>query len=412
MERLIRWLRGYVRVSFSGKQTMRFLNLCRNHGIIWWNVIPGQGNILVSDFFRLRPLLRKTRTRIHVERRIGARFVLARLLHHPSLVLAALLMASFLYIPTLFIWNIQVQAGTYYTEEWVKEVLSEEGIVPGIPRSKIDCQKVEDLLRKHFPLICWSSVSKSGSCLMISFKESETDGVTGKESGEVEQKKPSSLIAACDARVTGIFTRAGTPMVKKGDEVHKGDVLVFGGVLYHSDEGVVATAAGVYADADVDLEYELAYKDQFSIKIEERTPKGEKTKKYGIQCFGRTIWQPFTEYEKEVEYVTDAWEVLPENAWCGPVTILTRQEQGYTVQWKKQTKTEAKKVAKQRSSRYFQKLEEKGVSILENHVTIEIVGFECKVSGRLKVRERAQGRTRVTSEELLSKLGAYGYEEE
>ena len=62
---------GYVKISVSGDQLERFLNLCRARGISMEKIRyhqPGMftGILLAEDFFRLQPVRRKTKVHIHI----------------------------------------------------------------------------------------------------------------------------------------------------------------------------------------------------------------------------------------------------------------------------------------------------------------------------------------------------------
>ena len=70
-----------LRISVTGESYDRFLNLCANHGIALWN-LEYHGNayemdISVQGFRMLRPLVKKSRTRVRIIRRQGLPFFLA-----------------------------------------------------------------------------------------------------------------------------------------------------------------------------------------------------------------------------------------------------------------------------------------------------------------------------------------------
>lgn len=59
--------------------TFRFLNLCARHEIMFWKIQPDSPTqvsfyIRLQDLYELRPYLRKTKTRIHIRKRIGFPF--------------------------------------------------------------------------------------------------------------------------------------------------------------------------------------------------------------------------------------------------------------------------------------------------------------------------------------------------
>lgn len=61
------------------KQHFPFLNLCARHEIMFWKIQPDSPTqvsfyIRLQDLYELRPYLRKTKTRIHIRKRIGFPF--------------------------------------------------------------------------------------------------------------------------------------------------------------------------------------------------------------------------------------------------------------------------------------------------------------------------------------------------
>ena len=79
---LIKYTRGYVYVRLTGYAPERFLNLCGNRGILIWNLKPCEEGyefcISINGFRRLKPILKKTKTTIHILKRKGLPFELYR----------------------------------------------------------------------------------------------------------------------------------------------------------------------------------------------------------------------------------------------------------------------------------------------------------------------------------------------
>ena len=75
MTALLRYLSGYVCVELTGYATERFLNLCTNHDINLWNMDHKEDTytfcMSLEDFWKIRPMVRKTRTKIRITKRCG-----------------------------------------------------------------------------------------------------------------------------------------------------------------------------------------------------------------------------------------------------------------------------------------------------------------------------------------------------
>lgn len=400
MEKFFFWLTGYLYISFQGPQTVRFLNLCRNHGIMLSKLEMGRARICVRDFRKLQGIARKTRTRIHIEEKRGGCFLIQRILGHFSIVAAVLLFCGTLFLCSLFVWDISVEGGKKYTQEWMLSYLQTQGIETGCLKSKVDCERIEQKIREDFRDIGWVSVALSGTCIRVSIVETQMP--------ELYQPslEASHLIAGHDGMVSYIMTRSGTPKVKLKQQVKKGDVLVEGMLRLYGEEGTVTECQGICADADIFIDFVKKYQNTFSLKKKVRVYTGREKEQIGLSFAGKSIFFPFFSdpYEKK-EVTEQETKLYLTKTFCLPVRFREKKEKEYEERWEKMSRGEAEAEAKRQLQEYFAKLEKKGVSILENRVTIEVVESECRMSGQLLLRENVTGRRKVSKEELLSEIG-------
>ena len=74
---VIKYFKGYVYVRLSGYAPERFLNLCGSHDILIWNLKSTKDGyefcISVAGFKQLRPILKKTRTHIRIQKDMACR---------------------------------------------------------------------------------------------------------------------------------------------------------------------------------------------------------------------------------------------------------------------------------------------------------------------------------------------------
>ena len=135
----VRWLRGYVRLCVAGYSPERFLNMCCFHQLFIWGLEPtgkGYGMYMsISDFRKLKPLVRKTHTKVTLEGRYGFPFFLARYrkrkLFFAGLFLCAVLLRGY----SLFIWDIHFEGNVRYPDTTLAEFLESEGVAPAMLRS-------------------------------------------------------------------------------------------------------------------------------------------------------------------------------------------------------------------------------------------------------------------------------------
>lgn len=75
---VLQYISGYLRIRVEGYSPERFINLCSYHGIYLWNLKPCghayEMNISVRGFRELKPVIRKTRTKVVIMERAGFPF--------------------------------------------------------------------------------------------------------------------------------------------------------------------------------------------------------------------------------------------------------------------------------------------------------------------------------------------------
>ena len=71
-------MKGFIRIRVTGYSTERFLNACCHKGISLWELQPVQGayemNISIQGFRQLKPIIRKTGTKVVIVKRLGLPF--------------------------------------------------------------------------------------------------------------------------------------------------------------------------------------------------------------------------------------------------------------------------------------------------------------------------------------------------
>ena len=139
---IIKFFRGFVCVRLSGYAPERFLNLCGNRDIVIWNLERDGDDyefyISVQAFRTLRPIAKKTRTKLVVKKRFGFPFWLHRYRRRKLFFGGILLFFLILILLSQFIWNIEINGNSYITDETVLAYLKEQDLSFGTPKKKFD----------------------------------------------------------------------------------------------------------------------------------------------------------------------------------------------------------------------------------------------------------------------------------
>ena len=141
------WQKGYLNLIIRGYGTERFLNLCARAGIEIWKIAQEEEDVVccmeLPDFYRIRPLVRKTGVRVRIRKRCGLPFALYRNRKRWLLFMGPLLVLLILVVMSLYVWNISIEGNRRYTDDGLMQYLETIGIQPGMRKSKISCSQLE-----------------------------------------------------------------------------------------------------------------------------------------------------------------------------------------------------------------------------------------------------------------------------
>ena len=132
MKEFFRYLQGYLRIRVWGYSPERFMNLCGSRGILLWDITRREEDYLMyislSGFFRLRPVVRKTGTRVSVLERCGLPFLLRRMRRRKVFVMGLPACLAFLIVMSRFIWAIDFEGNRSVTDDMLMDFLTANGV--------------------------------------------------------------------------------------------------------------------------------------------------------------------------------------------------------------------------------------------------------------------------------------------
>ena len=148
----VKYFQGYVRVRLFGYAPERFFNLCSNRNILIWNLEYHDDQyefcISLRGFRQLKPILKKTRTKLVIVERIGLPFAMRRYRKRKLFFAGVVLCCVLLYTMSLFVWKIEVNGNLHETDSNIIKFLQEKKVYHGLLKSKIDCEKIEEAGQK------------------------------------------------------------------------------------------------------------------------------------------------------------------------------------------------------------------------------------------------------------------------
>lgn len=235
---LYRYIKGYLLIKISGANAYELINMAsfNKTPIFWCKYVKGDvlGYMTIENFKHLRKHKRGIKCKVKILKKYGLPFIISRYKNRYGILLGFIIFFIFLEFMSGFIWNIDVRGNSKISDNEILTVCKEMGIKEGTKKSKINTiYSAQQLLLKNENL-AWASLNIETCNLTVNVTE-----VKKKEQG----KKFSNLIARDDGVVEKIDVTSGNVLVRVGQEVKEGDVLV-SGIIEKADETLFVASKG------------------------------------------------------------------------------------------------------------------------------------------------------------------------
>lgn len=264
-------------------------------------------------------------------------------------------------------------------------------IKEGMRKNRINSDEIEKEIRRKYNDISWVCAEVKGTNLIVHIKENYITEISAKED------KTYDLIANRDCTIKSILVRKGKGVVKAGDKVKKGDVLISGIVDVFNESGEKIFTKLCNADGDVVGITNLSYNDKISDTYFVKNIKHKRT--YYAPLVAGYTWnikendKNETVVKSERNFKAFGNFYLPFGMEKYVVTKFEKEKRNYT-------KEEAKKKLYDRFNYKMSILEQKGYKILEKNVKIWQWKKHYVFSGTIKCLEPLGKVSYIESEKI------------
>ncbi len=321
-----RFIGGYVIIQIEGLSLERFLNAMLSAGTPVW-ALERTGRTCVrlrikrKDFFRLIPIRRRYRCRVHVLEKRGLPFLWGALWRRKVLLFGSVaLAAGFAFLSTRVLF-VRVTGCERMEEDLLMSALAEKGVTPFMPWRGVDYVRIANDTAALFDEIAWLGLHRDGVFLTVEVRESIP-------LPEIEDYSvPCDVVATKAGVVVDITVLRGKAAVRPGDRVVDGQVLISGTVQYKDTPPYLTRARGTVSAAIV---YDVRVEAKKTVPVILETGR---THRYVCICIGsRVIYQTPSPYP--LAYVEAGAPVVVSQL-LTPVTV----ESGVWVEQKESERT-------------------------------------------------------------------------
>ncbi|MBQ7760769.1 MAG: sporulation protein YqfD [Clostridia bacterium] len=259
-----------ISIETKSKATL-FTEILKNE--LTYESVEFKGNNVILTikeryFKKFDFVLKSLQLRYTISKKYGVNELLFLIFKRKGLLFGGIFLIFTLLISSKFVWQINVYGEEKMSKEEVLEELSQNGLAVGTSISSINYDSLHNKILLNSNKIAWISVNIDGNIANVNIKETKNEEIKHEE-------KYGNVVANKEGQICSIKLIEGEKVVKIGDIVKKGDLLISGiidsqaqGVLYCKANGVVN--AYTHTEIVVETSYVQTTKKYVSVDVQQK----------------------------------------------------------------------------------------------------------------------------------------------
>jgi len=395
----IQYAKGFVRIKITGFGIERFLNMAAYRGVYLWDVQrTPEGvelNVTIKGFKMLKGCARKTRCRTKIIQKNGLPFLLHRYRKRKLLMGGVVFFVLGLFILSSFIWRIEIEGNETIPHEAVLVFMEEQGLRIGAPKFRLSDRELQQSLVTNFEEISWADVHTRGTRTTIRLAEALP------QQEVINRQIPTHVIATTDGLITNVVAWSGAPMVRQGDIVRAGEMLVSGRLELVPD---TPDTPIVYVHAHAEIWARRYHQIEFSVPLaySQKVYTGQTATSRALQLLflgNRSITIPgssniFASYDK----ITTHHQPGVSTSYPLPVVLSVTTYSQFVWETRTRTIQEAKALAEQMITNRIMREFDFAIDVIDRQVTFRETDSVLHVSATIITHERIDKQIPITVE--------------
>lgn len=207
--------------------TETIMNMCMRHHLVYIRLRldrkTDRVRFLCTPYTAglIMQLCRSVGIRLTCDRQFGLPHIIHRYRKRYGIAVGAVIALAIVMISGQYIWDVRVSGNVRLSEDEVVTALEEQGLGVGSRISRLDVDSVENRLLIDSREISWVAVNLEGSVAMVEIRERLPEPIA-------EPTAPANLVATRDGRIEQVEAYDGEVLVRAGQYVSRGELLVSG----------------------------------------------------------------------------------------------------------------------------------------------------------------------------------------
>lgn len=342
-------IKGIMKIKVEGFFIERFINLCLQKEVEIWDIERiNEGTINVKFFYTdleiINEIADTTHCKVEILEKNGVPFLVNRYKHRKIFAALIAIIATVITIMNMFVWKVEIKGEFSIPIDEIKQVLNESNIRVGVLKKDIDAEaaKLDILLKRND--IAWIGINLNGNKAVVEIAEKEL------VEEDIYKGTVGNIISDKTGIVEKIYVAEGTAIVKKGELIEKGTLLISGLVSNgtNTKAGILGEnldAAGTrYVRAEGEITLKTTYVEKTKIPIEKdivtKTGNVEKSYKMKINNYAINLINKVTNFEK-YDTITEEKKFSLFGQFETPITLVEERFEEIKIDRIKYTKKQA-----------------------------------------------------------------------
>lgn len=295
----------------------RFINICIRRQIYLWDIHKVNSGTIklrmsIKGFKAARSVIHKTRCRMKIMEKKGLPFILHRYRKRKAFMLGILIFLGLIWYMTSFIWVVEINGYEKILKEEIEAQLQHCGLKVGAFKMGLDVVTIENEMMLKEDRLSWIGVEVKGTKAIVEIKERR------KPPQILEKHIPCNIVGAKGGVIRNMLVKSGHPVVKEGDTVEKGQLLV-SGVIDSQVEGI----RYIHSVASVKARTWYEKSKEIPLSVVDKNKTGESVTKYALKFFDYKInlsinsGIPYANYDK----ITDSKDLAIGDKYIFPISL-------------------------------------------------------------------------------------------